>query len=305
VWDRLRAEEGLFDQTFVRLLDDPDTGFAVAAVGLLIAAGVGAVHALGPGHGKALIGAYLAGTRGRASDAVALGVLVAAMHTGSVLLFGFALHTTQQLPTEGALGSLVPFATGLAIAAVGAWMLHQHLRARRGTRQRGVPMPVEVGASAVRSGPADAGVHHPRHPGARSPHPHHDGEAAIHQHDGAVATHHHDLPEGVAPLSRAGVLALASSGGLLPSPAAFLVLVTALAAGRAGYGVALVGAFSVGLAATLTAIGLAVLWGREAFVRAAGRRPGLGRLARLLPGTAATIVLVGGLLLAAGAVAGW
>jgi nickel/cobalt transporter (NicO) family protein len=304
MWDRLRAEEGLFDQTFVRLLDDPNTGFAVAAVGLLIAAGVGAVHALGPGHGKALIGAYLAGTRGRASDAVALGVLVAAMHTGSVLLFGFALHTTQQLPTEGALGALVPFATGLAIAAVGGWMLHQHLRARRRARQRGVPTPVEVGASAVGSGPADASGHRPLHLGAGSLHPHDDGEVATHQQDGALATHHHDLPDGVAPLSRAGVLALASSGGLLPSPAAFLVLVTALAGGRAGYGVALVGAFSIGLAATLTAIGLAVLWGREALVRTAVRRPGLGRLTHVLPGAAATVVLIGGLLLAAGAVVG-
>jgi nickel/cobalt transporter (NicO) family protein len=283
VWARLRSEEGWFDAAFVRLLDDPSAGVAVAVIGLLIAAGVGAVHALGPGHGKALIGAYLAGTRGRAGDAVALGVLVAAMHTGSVLLFGFALHTTQQVPTEGPFGALVPLVTGLAIAAVGGWMLHQHLRGRRRGRERKARSAVPVGVTV-----GDAGI-----------------VGRAHRHEHAVVTHHHpELPEGVAPLSRAGVLALAGSGGLLPSPAAFLVLVSALAAGRAGYGVALVGAFSVGLAATLTAVGLAVLWGRDALVRTAGRRPGLGRLARILPGVAAAVVLVGGLLLAAGAVAG-
>jgi nickel/cobalt transporter (NicO) family protein len=280
VLELFRSEEGLFDAALLRLLDDPGTGSAIAALGLLVAVGVGAVHALGPGHGKALIGAYLAGTRGRAGDAVALGALVAAMHSASVLAFGFALHTTQQLPTEGALGSALPVATGLAIAAVGAAMLRRGLRQhRRATARRSTAL------ATVAAGGIDG--HTPHH--------------ASH----ADADHHHELPEGVAPLSRAGVLALAGSGGLLPSPAAFLVLVAALAAGRAGYGVALVGAFSVGLALTLTAVGLAVLWGREALVRNAGRRPAFGWLTRRLPIVAATAVTLGGLLLAGNALAAW
>jgi nickel/cobalt transporter (NicO) family protein len=278
-----RSEEGLFDAAFLRLLDDPGTGFAVAALGLLVAAGVGAVHALGPGHGKALIGAYLAGTRGRAGDAVALGVLVAAMHTASVLAFGFALHTTQRLPADGTLGSALPLATGLAIAAVGATMLHRALRQRRRSALRRSPELAAVAAGGA-GGAGDHAHHHVAH---------------------GDADHHHELPEGVAPLSRAGVLALAGSGGLLPSPAAFLVLVAALAAGRAGYGVALVGAFSVGLALTLTAVGLAVLWGREALVRNAGRRPAIGWLTRRLPIAAATAVTLGGLLFAGNALVVW
>jgi nickel/cobalt transporter (NicO) family protein len=274
------SEEGLFDAAFLRLLDDPGAGFAIAALGLLVAVGVGAVHALGPGHGKALIGAYLAGTRGRAADAVALGVLVAAMHTASVLAFGFALHSTQRLPTEGTLGSALPVATGLAIAAVGGAMLRRGLRQRRRATARRSPALATVAAGGL----DDHAHHHAAH---------------------GDADHHHELPEGVAPLSRAGVLALAGSGGLLPSPAAFLVLVAALAAGRAGYGVALVGAFSVGLAVTLTAVGLAVLWGREALVRNAGRRPAIGWLARRLPIAAAAAVTLGGLLLAGNALIAW
>jgi nickel/cobalt transporter (NicO) family protein len=281
VLELFRSEEGAFDAALLRLLDDPGTGAAIAALGLLVAVGVGAVHALGPGHGKALIGAYLAGTRGRAADAVALGVLVAAMHTASVLAFGFALHSTQRLPTEGTLGSALPVATGLAIAAVGGAMLRRGLRQRRQATARRPPV-----LAAVAAGGIDGHIpHHAAHAGADH--------------------HHHELPAGVAPLSRAGVLALAGSGGLLPSPAAFLVLVAALAAGRAGYGVALVGAFSVGLALTLTAVGLAVLWGRDALVRNAGRRPAFGWLTRRLPIVAAAAVTLGGILLAGNALATW
>jgi nickel/cobalt transporter (NicO) family protein len=282
VWEIFRSEDGLFDATFVRLLDDPASGVAVTVLGLLIAVGVGAVHALGPGHGKALIGAYLAGTRGRARDAVALGVLVAAMHSGSVLVFGFAMHATQRLPGGDGYSAVLHLLTGTAIAAVGAWMLARRLRLRRSQTPdtHVASRPVRVGAA----GDHDHGHEHGR------------GHGHAHGHD-----HHHELPDGVAPLSRAGVVALASSGGLLPSPAAFLVLVTALAIGRAGYGVALVGAFSVGLAATLTAIGLAVLWGRDALVRTAARRTGLGWATRNLPLAASVAVLLGGVLLAGSA----
>ena len=247
-----RSDEGPFDAAFVRLAEDPSAGLAVMLFGLLVAVGVGAVHALGPGHGKALIGAYLAGSRGRARDAVALGVLVAAMHTGSVLVLGSVLHTAQRTPGSDRWEAMLTVGASLAVAAVGAWMLVRRLR--------------------TRSSPS---------------HPHH---------------HDHEVPDGVAPLSRAGVFALASTGGLLPSPAAFLVLLSALAVGRAAYGVALVAAFSVGLAATLTAIGLTVLWGRDALVRTASRRSGLAWVSRTLPIVAATAVMVGGLVLAGGAI---
>ena len=135
--------------------------------------------------------------------------------------------------------------------------------------------------------PADLGA--PIHHGDHGDHgDHHD--------------HHHDLPDGVAPLSRAGVFTLASTGGLVPSPAAFLVLLSSLAVGRAAYGVALVAAFSLGLAATLTAIGLAVLWGRDTLVRTAARRAGLAWVSSTLPIVAATAVMIGGLVLAGGAI---
>src|SRR5207249_3460525 len=47
---------------------------------LLLAAGLGALHALSPGHGKTVVGAYLVGSRGTARHAVFLGLVVTATH---------------------------------------------------------------------------------------------------------------------------------------------------------------------------------------------------------------------------------
>lgn len=83
--------------------------------------------------------------------------------------------------------------------------------------------------------------------------------------------------------SRRGVLAVASVGGLAPSPAAFLVLATATVTGRIGFGIALVGAFSVGLAGSVIAAGVLVLRGRDLVARWGERGPRAARVAGLVP----------------------
>ena len=265
------GDEGALDAHLVQLIDGP-SGLLVGLAALAIAAVVGAVHALGPGHGKALIGAYLASSRGRPRDAVALGGVVAAMHTGSVLVLGLGFTLTQQTVGGTRLTPVLTLVSAAAIVAVGAYMLTTQVRSFR-TRTR----LVRVGDG----GPAD-------------PSPEGDGE----HHNGHDGGHSHHLPPGTPPLSRSGVVALASSGGLLPSPAAFLVLATSLAIGRAGFGLALVAAFSLGLAATLTAIGLAVLRGRDAMARRAARAGRSRGLAPLLPMLGAAAIVVGGLVIA-------
>lgn len=113
-----------------------------------------------------------------------------------------------------------------------------------------------------------------------------------HDHD---HVHSHQLPEGVAPLSRRGLVLLGVSGGLLPSPSAFLVLATALFVGRPVFGLLLVAAFSLGLALTLTALGLATLRGRDFITRRAATNPAVAKVAGLLPLVSAIGVLTGGL----------
>jgi nickel/cobalt transporter (NicO) family protein len=265
------GEDGFLEQSLLRLIDGPSGGITLTVAALLTAASIGALHALGPGHGKALIGAYLAGSQGRPRDAVALGGLVAVMHSASVLVLGSVLYLTQRVPGGEALGPVLRLLSATAITAVGASLLAHQVRGRR----TAVPVPASLGR-----------VHEQG-----------QAHAVPHEHQ-----HAHELPAGLAPLSRSGVLAIATSGGLLPSPAAFLVLATALAMGRSGFGLALVAAFSLGLAATLTAVGLAILSGRQVLARGSDDRPRLRRFAGNLPIVSAVAVLVGGLVLAGSAI---
>jgi ABC-type nickel/cobalt efflux system permease component RcnA len=94
----------------------------------------------------------------------------------------------------------------------------------------------------------------------------------------------------VPPFSRRGIVMLATSGGLVPSPSAVLVVVSAFSLGRVGLGLSLIAAFSLGLAATLTAIGLSLVFGRGFVERHWGRSleilPVVGALAMVLLGLA-------------------
>lgn len=238
------ADEPGLEAGLTGVLEAVRDGNLLVGLALLAAAGIGALHALGPGHGKVLVGAYLLGDRGQARDAVALGVLVAAMHTVSVLALGLVLVGAVELGLERQAERVLRLLAATAVTAVGVVLL---------VRQR-------------RASPASAHVH---------PRP----------------------EEGVAPRSRAGILAIASTGGLVPSPAAVVVLLSTVAVGRPALGVALVVAFGVGLASTLTGLGLLVLSGRAAIDRAARTSPWAQRLRATLPVLSALGVTAAGLVL--------
>jgi nickel/cobalt exporter len=102
-----------------------------------------------------------------------------------------------------------------------------------------------------------------------------------------------------------GLAGIGFAGGLVPSPSALVVLLGAIGLGRAGFGVALVIAYGVGMAATLTAVGLLLVVAQQRLARltAAGGWTGRlgtrlshlgGRLAASTPtATAALVVVVG------------
>ncbi|HWH33445.1 MAG TPA: hypothetical protein VNU01_12315, partial [Egibacteraceae bacterium] len=110
---------------------------------------------------------------------------------------------------------------------------------------------------------------------------------------------HAALPAGVSPLSRRGLVLIGMSGGLLPSPSAFLVLTTALFTGRTLFGLALVAAFSMGLAASLALVGLAVLRGRDLAVTRLAGSPRLVAALDALPLASAVLLTVAGAWLSA------
>ena len=125
-------------------------------------------------------------------------------------------------------------------------------------------------------------------------HDHHDHHDQWHTHGDGAGQHRHDGPVGLRSL-----LALGISGGLLPCPTALVVLLAAVSFHNVLLGMVLVAAFSVGLAAVLTGIGLAFVWGQRAVVR----RPTLVRFAgtaamRALPVLSATAITIAGLIIA-------
>jgi ABC-type nickel/cobalt efflux system permease component RcnA len=85
-------------------------------------------------------------------------------------------------------------------------------------------------------------------------------------------------------------MALAAAGGLLPSPTALVVLLAALALDRLAYGLALVAAFSLGLAAALVVVGVVALRAGDVVSRRLS-----SRIARLIPLTSASAIAVVGL----------
>jgi ABC-type nickel/cobalt efflux system permease component RcnA len=122
------------------------------------------------------------------------------------------------------------------------------------------------------------------------------GRAHGHDHDHGH-DHHHDH----AGLTWKSLIAPGLAGGLLPSPSAVLVLLGGIAVGRAWFGVGLVMAYGVGLAAVLVGAGVLLVRAQR---RLAGRaqRPDAARMRRLmgaLPLVTASAILVLGLALAA------
>ena len=91
----------------------------VGALAVLLAVLLGTGHALLPGHGKAVMAAYLAGRGGRTRDAVTVGATVTATHTAGVLVLGLALSVSSSLAGDQVLRWL-GVGSGLLVAGIGA-----------------------------------------------------------------------------------------------------------------------------------------------------------------------------------------
>ena len=93
---------------------------------------------------------------------------------------------------------------------------------------------------------------------------------------------------------------MGASAGLLPCPSALVVLLGAIAQHQVALGLALIVAFSAGLASTLTALGVAVVHAGRLTARVSPD----GRLVAVLPAASALVIVAAGAVLTARAVAG-
>jgi ABC-type nickel/cobalt efflux system permease component RcnA len=109
--------------------------------------------------------------------------------------------------------------------------------------------------------------------------------------------HHHGHEHGDAVTARS-LLAIGISGGLLPCPSALVVLLAAISLHRLAFGLVLIVAFSVGLALSITGIGLVAVLAKRAFAR----RSFDGLVVRALPAVSALVILVAGVAMTAKAI---
>ena len=259
-------------------VNEPTMGFLVVALGVSFLAG--AAHALSPGHGKAVVAAYLAGSRGTIGDAVYLGTVVTITHTAGVFALGLvALYASQYLLVDRLLVWL-SFMSGLLIVIIGGWLFWSRWQ-------------------AFRSGNS-AEEHQHRHWPLGKPHSHSHGHGHHHEHDhshghgGHEHSHGHDHGNGhhhhPPRAGRGSLLSLGISGGLVPCPEAMAVLLISFTINRIALGLLVLVAFSLGLAAVLIAIGIAMVLAGPALSRLTKDGP----LLRVLPvGSAVVVTLLG------------
>jgi ABC-type nickel/cobalt efflux system permease component RcnA len=263
---------------FTEIITLPELTLPTILLALAIALLWGAGHALTPGHGKTIVAAYLVGSRGTAKHALYLGLTTTITHTAGVFALGLVTLFASEYILPETLFPWLSLISGLIVVVLGASMF---LSRWRGLRP----------AAAHSHTHHDHDHHHHDHD---HPHDHSHDHSHDHEHGLHAATHAHThLPPGAdgAPVTWRSLLALGVSGGLLPCPSALVVLLSAIALNRVEFGLLLVLVFSLGLAGTLTAIGLAMVYAKRLFERT----PTATRWMRLASAGSALFILAAGL----------
>ncbi len=301
------------------LIAVPEVTPTIMLFGLLIAFGLGALHALSPGHGKAIVGAYLVGSRGTFKHALFLGAVVTITHTIGVFALGVITLFASEFVLPEKIMPFLQFVSGLIVFFIGASLFKSRLLNALGYSHNQHVSHVHHSHHHGDYYEHHHDHHHSQHQShlhghhgyhhhdhhevyrlsEHGKHTHHEMKHFHHQHQpecqltqldhfhdhvhdfssqkqmrkihrlkaspnslifththGGV-THSHSLPEEI---SLRGLLGIGVSGGLLPCPSALVLMLSAISLGRIGYGLILTIAFSFGLAATLTAVGLIFLY---------------------------------------------
>ncbi|MFZ2804421.1 MAG: hypothetical protein WA001_04310 [Patescibacteria group bacterium] len=230
-----------------RLLD-PGLGWW-GIIGLLASAAlIGALHALGPGHGKSLMAATLVGERATPFRMVALGTVMTLTHVSDVFLMAIV---------AGFVAVVVPPTQLLVwleiVSAAGLFVLGSINLVRAILRYRIVSSNPE----AAQSDEAHARAHE-----LGLPHEHGPAEAPDHD---------HAMPHEPQDNFRKA-LWLGFIGSLAPCPTAWAIFMATLSLGRLATGVLLLVAFTVGLHLTILAVGSLLLISKKYALRKTSAR---------------------------------
>lgn len=234
---------------FTELIATQQISLGLALLAAVIAAGLGAAHALEPGHGKTIVAAYLVGSRGTARHALLLGMIVTTSHTAGVYLLGAVTVYAQKYILPERIYPFLAVLSGILIAGMGCYLFLQRFVGAEFTHSHDYELSRFGGVSKNEA--------HPR-----------NGKTSARQ-----------------------LLALGVTGGIVPCPAALVVLLSATALHRTAFGLYLIVAFSIGLAAVLIAMGLGAVYAGNLLARLRLEGPVIQRWLPL--GSAAMIVLFG------------
>ena len=247
--------------SFTELIAKKELTPQIILLSLVIAFGLGAFHALSPGHGKTVVAAYLVGSRGTAGHALLLGTIVTLTHTIGVFALGFVTLFASKYILPEKLYPWLGFTSGLIIVVMGMFLFSKRYRALFG-----------------RNGHVHGHAHSHQHQHS-------------HSHDHGHGHHHHEIPEKV---TWGGLFALGVSGGIIPCPEALIVLLSAISLQRVGFGLVLILAFSIGLALVVMAIGLMMVYARRFMERFNDQE----RLMRSLPLISSVVISILGFAIA-------
>ena len=285
----LRARDGrpaavVARDRLAELIAVPRLTPGIAFLGLLFAAVLGGLHAMSPGHGKTVVGAYLIGSRGTARHAAFLGLTVTITHTAGVFGLGVVTLLASAYIVPERLFPVLSIVSGAIVVGIGCSLLMRRLR---GT----------LGGNSPRDVHSHDG-HAPDHDRHEHNHDHDHAVDRARPHSHGSQTHSH-LPPGAdsSPVAWRNLLALGIAGGILPCPSALVVLLAAISLHRVGYGLLLVFAFSFGLAGALTGVGLAFVYAGR-LLKLTGR---FDRLARVVPVFSALVITCAGAAICYGA----
>jgi ABC-type nickel/cobalt efflux system permease component RcnA len=203
--------------SFTELINPKQISLGIVLLAAIVAAGLGALHALEPGHGKTIVAAYLVGSKGTARHALLLGMIVTIAHTAGVYFLGGITLYAQKYVFPDRIYPFLGVLSGILIAGMGCYLFLQRFVGAEFTHSHVIP-----------SAPTESWQSSPE------------------RHSSAISTRQ--------------LLILGTTGGIVPCPAALVVLLSAVALHRTGFGLFLIVAFSIGLAAVLIAMGLAAVF---------------------------------------------
>ena len=255
------------------------------AIGLSLA--LGAVHAFAPGHGKTIISASLLGMRAKYRHAVILGLLVTFTHTAVVIVIAAAAVVLKERFAYPMwlqpVGAVIIMLVGLSQIRVGLVRLFSPQKdSRLPTPDSNIPDPAPC--SKLQAPSSEPHTHWGFYKHSHAPHPHHD-------HD-----HHHGHHE----VSMRDLGAIGASGGMVPCPAAVIMLLLSWQLRVPELGLICLVVSSIGFAATLVVIGILAISGArmiENWVEARGGSKHFSMAAIMPIGGGILLMLFGWLLL--------